>query len=176
LTASDFAYYLEDILQTIITLVGIAFFIVAAYSDVKTFRIPNALVAAVALLAVTRLIVIGDPSVALYTVGASAILLIVGFVLFWQGFIGGGDAKLITAAALLIGYHDLPSFLLLMGICGALISLAALAIHKYLPLHLGPRLTVLLPKARLAVPYGVAIAIAGSVTLFFQSPVSFFIG
>jgi prepilin peptidase CpaA len=155
-------------LQTIISL-GIALFVVAAYSDVRSFRIPNLLVAAVTLLGVTRLIMVADPNAALYTVGASAALLIVGFVLFWQGFLGGGDAKLITAAALLIGYHDLPSFLLLMGICGAAISLAALVIHKYLPLYLGPRLAVLLPTARLAVPYGVAIATAGSVTLFFQS-------
>jgi len=165
--ASD-SHLSEDILLTIIALVGIAVFIAAAYSDVKTFRIPNVLVAAVALLAVTRLIVIGNPSGALYTVGASVATLVVGFVLFAQGFIGAGDAKLITAAALLVGYTDLLSFLLFMGICGALISLAALAIHKYLPLYAGPRLAASLPKARLAIPYGVAIGTAGSMTLLFQ--------
>jgi prepilin peptidase CpaA len=160
---------LEDILQNLITLVGIALFIAAAFSDVKSFRIPNLLVAAVAWLGVTRLIVIGDPSVAFYTVGATFIVLVIGFVLFAQGFIGGGDAKLITAAGLLVGYHDMFSFLVFMGICGALISLAALVIHKYLPLYAGPRVAALLPRARLAVPYGVAIATAGSVTLLFQS-------
>jgi len=175
LAASD-SHLSEDILQNLITLVGVALFIVAAYRDVKTFRIPNVLVAAVALLAVLRLIVIGDPNVALYTVGASFALLIVGFVLFWQGFIGGGDAKLITAAALLIGYNDLFPSLLLMGIGGGVISLTALAIHKYLPLYLGPRLTLLSPKTRLAVPYGVAIATAGSVTLFLQTSLPSFIG
>jgi prepilin peptidase CpaA len=152
--------------------VSIVLFIAAAYSDVKSFRIPNLLVAAVACLGIARLIVIGDPSVALYTVGASVPLLIVGFVLFAQGFVGAGDVKLITATALLVGYHDLPAFLLFMGICGALISLAVLVIQRYLPLYAGPRLAVLLPKARLAVPYGVAIATAGSVTLFFQTPLA----
>jgi prepilin peptidase CpaA len=160
-------------LQNLITLVGIGLFIVAAYSDVKSFRIPNSLVATVALLGVVRLIVIGNPSVALYTVGDSFIVLAIAFALFWQGFIGGGDAKLIAAAALLVGYNDLLPFLMFMGICGAVISLAALAIHKYLPLYLGPRLATLLPKAKLAVPYGIAIAIAGSVTLLFQTPLSF---
>jgi prepilin peptidase CpaA len=159
-------------LQTIISFVGIALFIIAAFSDVKTFRIPNVLVVAVALLGVTRLIVNGDPSIALYTVGASAVLLIVGFLLFWQGIVGGGDAKLVTASALLIGYHDLFSFLVVMSICGALITLFALAIHKFIPLYAGPRLTVLLPKAQLAVPYGVAIAAAGGVTLLLQSPLA----
>jgi prepilin peptidase CpaA len=157
-------------LQTIISFVGIALFIIAAFSDVKSFRIPNLLVAAVALLAVARLIVVGDPSAAVYTVGASAMVLAIGFVLFWQGIVGGGDAKLITAAALLVGYHDLFSFLVVMSICGALISLAVVAIHKYLPLYAGPRLAAFSPRARLAVPYGVAIATAGSVTLLFQSP------
>jgi prepilin peptidase CpaA len=165
-------------LQTIFSFVGIALFIIAAYSDVKTFRISNVLVAAVALLGVTRLIVNGDPSVALYTVGASVIVLAIGFVLFWRGFVGGGDAKLLTASALLIGYHDLFSFLVFMSICGALISLVALASEWSLP----RRSTVVTspdqpqPKAKLYVPYGVAIATAGGVTLFFQIPLISFIG
>ena len=156
LAASD-SHLSEDILQNLITLVGVALFIVAAYRDVKTFRIPNVLVAAVALLAVVRLIVIGDPNVALYTVGASFALLIVGFALFWQGFIGGGDAKLITAAALLIGYNDLLPFLVFMSVCGASISLAAVASRRQKQ------------TSKLYIPYGVAIATAGSVTLLFQS-------
>ena len=147
-------------MQTIFSFVGIALFIIAAYSDVKSFRIPNLLVAAVAWLGITRLIVIGDPSAAVYTVGASVIVLAIGFVLFWQGIIGGGDAKLITAAALLIGYHDLLSFLVFMSICGALISLAAFATRRQKP------------SAKLYIPYGVAIATAGSVTLFLQSPLA----
>ena len=168
LAASD-SHLSEDILQNLITLVGVALFIVAAYRDVKTFRIPNVLVAAVALLAVVRLIVIGDPNVALYTVGASFALLIVGFVLFWQGFIGGGDAKLVAAAAMLVGYSDLFGFLFLMSLCGGLVSLATLVIRRYVPLVLGPKLATLVPTARLSVPYGAAIAGGGIVTLLFQS-------
>jgi prepilin peptidase CpaA len=158
-------FLLEDILQTTILLAGIVLFIFVAYGDVKFFRIPNTLVYAVALLGVTRLIIIGDPSAALYTVGASFAVLIVGFVLFWQGFAGGGDAKLVTAAALLVGYHDLFGFLLAMGICGALVSLAIIVTHW------SER-----SKRKLAVPYGVAIATAGGVTLFFQSSLSSFLG
>ena len=152
-------------MQNLITLTGIALFIIAAYSDVKSFRIPNLLVAAVALLAITRLIVVGDPSAAINTVGASVILLAIGFVLFWQGILGAGDAKLITAAVLLIGYNDLPSFLIFMSICGALLALATCATGRQKP------------NAKLYIPYGVAIATAGSVTLLFQSPfVTSFIG
>jgi prepilin peptidase CpaA len=74
--------------------------------------------------------------------------------------IGGGDAKLIAATALLVGYHDLFNFLLLMSVCGALLSLAILLMHR------SP--TAAAPKARLPVPYGVAIAAGGGVTLLFQ--------
>jgi prepilin peptidase CpaA len=159
-------------LQTFLSFVGTTLFIVAAYTDVKSFRIPNTLVAGMASLGIIRLIVLGDPSIALYTVAASAVLLIIGLALFALGYFGGGDAKLITAAALLVSYNHLFSFLLIMSICGAVLSLVVLAIHKYLPLYAGPRLATLLPKNRLAVPYGVAIAAAGSVTLFFQIPLT----
>jgi prepilin peptidase CpaA len=153
--------------KTVLVL-GIFLFAVAAYGDVKTLRIPNALVIAVAALGLARLVVIGDLTVALYTIGTSAIVFIVTFLLFWRGLVGGGDAKLIPATALLVGYHDLFSFLVSMSICGALVSLAVLVIHRYLPLWLGPKLALLVPEARLVVPYGVAIAGGGIVTLLFQ--------
>jgi prepilin peptidase CpaA len=155
---------LEDILETVILLLGVALFVVAAYGDVKTLKIPNTLVAAVTALGLLRLIVIGDLSVALYTVGASLLVFIVVFLLFWRGFVGGGDAKLMTATALLVGYHDLFNFLVLMSICGALISLAILFTPRSPQPQPQPQ-----PKARLAVPYGVAIAGGGIVTLLFQS-------
>ena len=145
-------------MQTVISFVGVALFIAAGYSDVRSFRIPNLLVGAVALLAIVRLIVIGNPSIAVYTVSASTIILVTGFALFSQGFVGGGDAKLLTAAALLVGYNDLFSFLVFMSICGAFIALAAFITNRRQN-----------AKA-LYIPYGVAIATAGSVTLLFQPP------
>lgn len=151
-----------------ILLGGVALFVVAAYSDIKSLKISNALVAAVTMLGLFRLIAIADLTTALYTVGASVVVLSVTFLLFWRGFLGGGDAKLMAGTVLLIGYHDVISFLFLMSICGALVSIAILIIHRYLPLYLGPRLAVLVPKARPAVPYGVAIAAAGTATLLFQ--------
>jgi prepilin peptidase CpaA len=160
---------LEDIVEQIILVLGIALFVVAIYGDVKTLQIPNKLVIAVAALGLIRLALIGDLSVALYTVGASAFVLIGAFLLFWRGFVGGGDAKLITATALLVGYHNLFSFLVLMSLCGLLVTLAVLVTG-----FRGWRSQVDVgspepqPKSRLAVPYGVAIAGGGIVTLLFQ--------
>lgn len=160
---------IPNILQATIVFIGIVLFVAAAYGDIKSLRIPNKLAIAVAVLGVLRLLVIGDLNFALYTVCTSAIVFIVTFLLFWRGILGGGDVKLLSATVLLVGYHDLFPFLLLMGICGAFISLAVLFIRNLLPLWLGPRLAVLVPPARLVVPYGVAIAAAGSVILLFQS-------
>jgi Flp pilus assembly protein protease CpaA len=78
--------------------------------------------------------VTGDLVAALHTVSASIIIFIVGFLLFWRRLIGGGDAKLMPAAALLVGYHDLVGFLLAMGVCGALVSICG----TYYPLEIRP--------------------------------------
>lgn len=147
-------------MEAIVLLLGVMLVVGAAYGDVRTLRIPNLLVVAVAALGLLRLVVIGDPSVALYTAGASAAVFVIAFVLFWLGLVGGGDAKLISATALLIGYHDLSNFLVLMSICGALLSLAVLLTHR--SSESSPS------KARLPVPYGVAIAAGAGVTLLFQ--------
>jgi prepilin peptidase CpaA len=159
----------EDIVEQIVLILGIVLFVVAACGDVKTLQIPNKLVIAVAALGLIRVVVIGDLSIALYTVGASFLVFIAAFLLFWRGFVGGGDAKLIAATALLVGYHNLFGFLVLMSLCGVLVTLAVL-----LTGFRGWRSQVDVespepqPKARLRVPYGVAIAGGGIVTLLFQ--------
>ena len=129
---------------------GLYFLSVAAYGDVTTLRISNLLVAAVALLGIIRLIVIGNIKIALYTVGVSFLVFIAGTVIFAHGFIGGGDVKLITAAALLIGYRDSIGFLLLLVICGAV---------QYVIAGMAASATI---------PLGVAIAIAGSIMLLIR--------
>jgi prepilin peptidase CpaA len=158
-------------LLTATLLLGIVLFAVAAYGDIKTYKIPNMLVVAIAVLGVLRLVMICDLSFALHTVGASAVVFIVGFLLFWRRFVGGGDAKLVTAAALLIGYPNLCSFLMVMGICGALISLTILLTHQSFALFAKETPEQPLPKARLAIPYGVAIASGAMVTLLFQTSI-----
>jgi prepilin peptidase CpaA len=149
---------IANMLQSIIVAIGIFLYVVAAYGDIRSFHIPNKLVTAVAILGVLRLIVIADPSIAIQTVAITSIVFIVVFLLFWQNLVGGGDAKLITATALLVGYNNLFNFLLLMGICGAVVSLAVLVVRRVSSRS----------KTGLVVPYGVAIAGGAIVTLLFQ--------
>jgi prepilin peptidase CpaA len=174
--------FLEATLQTIILLLGIGLFAVAAYGDIRTLRIPNALAGTVAAVGVLRLIVIGDPNAAMQTTAATAIVLIVAFLLFWRNLIGGGDAKLIAAAALLVGYNNLFNFLLVMGLCGGLVSLVVLVTQRRSSAKLVRRIQLgevvetvaavgqlsALSKARVAIPYGVAIAGGAIVTLLDQ--------
>jgi prepilin peptidase CpaA len=90
--------------------------------------------------------------------------------LFWRGLLGGGDVKLMTATGLLIGYHDLFQFLFVMSISGALVALAVLSRDRFGRRAItSPAAEHQNPPARLTVPYGVAIAAAGIVTLLVQS-------
>jgi prepilin peptidase CpaA len=110
---------------------------------------------------------LGNPITATYAVGAALLVFFAGCVLFRYRFVGGGDVKLLTATIPLIWYRDLFNFLALMSIIGALLAVVVV-VHNYLPLVSGPRLAARLPKGRLPVPYGVAISVAGIVTLLSQ--------
>jgi prepilin peptidase CpaA len=156
------------ILQKVVAYMSMALLAVAGYSDIKTFRIPNLLVGAIAVVGVIRLILLHDPLAAIYAIGAAVLVFTIGLVLFARRIVGGGDVKLLTATILLIRYRDLFDFFTAMSVIGALLSVAVVLVHNHLPIVAGPRLRVRLPKTRLPVPYGVAIAIAGVVTLLFQ--------
>lgn len=147
-----------------------------AYQDVRTRRIPNALSLAMAALGLLRIVVTQDPVAGGYTLAAAGVIFTITFALFRCGVIGGGDAKLIPATALVIGYSDLPGFFFLMSLCGGALAIGTLIFAKLAcPLKRlrGPavpssapeldRLQV--PPKASTVPYGVAVAAAGLMTL-----------
>jgi prepilin peptidase CpaA len=157
-------------LETAMLLVAVGVLAAAAYSDVRARHIPNALPLAVCALALVRLIPAGDPHPALWTIAAAAAVFVAAFVQWRFGLLGGGDAKLLAAAALLVGWHDLLEFLLVMSIGGAVVALAVVAASR-----LGGPSPLLLPSPsavktppRPSVPYGLAIAIAAAWVLIRQ--------
>jgi len=123
-------------MQTLTTILAIAVLIFAAYGDIRRRLIPNELSIALAVLGVARMIVTGDSIAALWTVAAAAAILVIGFLCFSRGWIGGGDAKLLAAVALLVGYRQLPDLLLIMSLVGGVIALVVIAIEKLRPLML----------------------------------------
>ena len=115
-------------MQMAILVLGLAILVACAFGDVRKRRIPNVLTYSLAALGVAQLILIGDLSIAGWTIASSAAILVIGFLLFWAGFFGGGEVKLLTGAALLIGSRDLLGFLWLVSLC-AMIALLALMIE-----------------------------------------------
>ena len=157
----------------VIPFLGAGLFAFAAYGDVRIRRIPNELAIAVAALGLIQLILGGDLGAALHSLTAAAAVLAAGFLLFWRGYVGGGDVKLAAAAVLLVGYHGLSGFLLAMGLCGLVVTLAILAAHRMTNrTAAAPQIVANNPPLpRRTVPYGVAIAAAGILSLVLQSPV-----
>ncbi len=120
-------------MQTLTTILAISVLIVAAYGDICRRRIPNELAIAIAILGLARMIIAGEPSAALWTLAAGAAVLFTGFLLFWRGLIGGGDAKLLAAVVLLVGYRELADLLLIMSLVGGLLALVVIAIDRLGP-------------------------------------------
>lgn len=137
--------------------------IFAAAFDLFTMTIPNkisiALVAAFALVAPLS----GLP---LETIGihvaTGAAMLAVGFFVFVRGWLGGGDAKLLAATALWLGFDSLTSFMLAVGLFGGVLSCVILAFRLYVPSRFvsGPYWLVRLHTKDNGVPYGLAIGAA----------------
>jgi prepilin peptidase CpaA len=146
--------------------------IVAALKDVTSFIIPNwisiGLVLAfypAALAAGASLGVIGAAS------GVGVCALLAGMAMFYAGWMGGGDAKLLAASALWMGWPTVLPFLLAAALAGGALALILIQMRSNLlrpylqrgPAWLGRLVTA--PDA----PYGLAIAV-GALIMLPRSP------
>lgn len=142
--------------------------IAAGISDFLTLRIPNWLNVLIALAFFPLAFATGMTGMEiLWHCLAAVIVLVVGFGLFSAGFIGGGDAKLLAAAALWIGWAQLPPFLVFTAIAGGVLVILMKAwqmfrlegeVHE---IGWAKRLFAF----KMDLPYGVAIA-AGAILAF----------
>lgn len=136
----------------------------AASMDLLTMTIPNrislALIAAFAVaVPFSGLGLAGTAS----HVGAGLLMLAVGIVMFSQGWLGGGDAKLMAAASLWVGFDFLLGYLVCTVVAGGLLVLAIVYCRS---LNLPPQLMgqewiVRLHRRSGGVPYGIALAAGG---------------
>ena len=134
-------------------LVGLAIaLLVAAFTDIRSRQISNWLNAGIALAAPLFWWTSGLdlwPGVALQlavAVGAFAILA----ALFAMKMMGGGDVKLLTALALWIEPSWFWKLLVVMALVGGVLTIAFGAWH-----------IMRRQRERIAIPYGVAIAVGG---------------
>jgi Flp pilus assembly protein protease CpaA len=172
---------MEQDVQTVIVVLAIGAFLGAAYVDVRRRRIPNALSYMIGSLGLLRILLADDTMTAGWTLAAAAGVLVVAFMFFWGGTFGGGDAKLLTGAVLLIGYRDLLDFIVLMSLFGAVLALSLLIGDRLIPRFRRARQRAAVPDATAVaarrdvwptVPYGVAISAAGMIILVLQVSVS----
>ncbi|MDQ0318558.1 prepilin peptidase CpaA [Pararhizobium capsulatum DSM 1112] len=143
----------------------------AAFSDLFTMTIPNRVSA---ILLATFVVVapfagLGLQDIAFHVSGG-LIVFAFCFALFALNIMGGGDAKLLTAAAVWFGFnHSLFLFLAYVSIFGGVLTLVILVLRKQenALLASGLPLPHLLFTAK-KIPYGIAIGLGG----FFAYPSS----
>jgi prepilin peptidase CpaA len=147
---------------------------IAAYTDVRSRRIPNAVSAALLLAGLTLHAFAGWQSEAI-SIGLFLGVFAFGTMLFSFKLLGGGDVKLIAAAAATLGWPDTAPFLLYTmvagGILGIIISIARGRLRPVLnnvkalvfPMLSGVR-PAPISSAVGTMPYGLAI-FAGAATL-----------
>ncbi|HSV25224.1 MAG TPA: prepilin peptidase [Xanthobacteraceae bacterium] len=138
----------------------------AASSDLLTMTISNRLSLALAggFFLLTLMTGMSLPTIGLH-LAAAAVVLAITFACFWQGWIGGGDAKLAAATVLWLGFDHVLDYLIYASLFGGALTLLILFFRK---LHLPQVLARHKWIARLhesggGVPYGVALAAAALV-------------
>ena len=148
-----------------------ALMIIAGAGDALTMRIPNWLTLLIALLFFPMALLTGMTwsSIGLHLLVGLG-LFVAGFALFSLGLFGGGDAKLLAAAGLWLGWPDLMPFLVITALAGGVL---AICVGGWSILHLNADLQGLSIAKRLSsikpnVPYGYAFAI-GAVLAFPQT-------
>jgi prepilin peptidase CpaA len=137
---------------------------VAAFSDILTMKIPNRVSV---ILALSFFVVAPLSGMDLATFGwsivAALMVFFACFALFALNVMGGGDAKILSAAALWYGFSsDLVAFLGFTGIFGGVLAFFVLMIRANQNILLASPLPIPMHffKDRAGIPYGVAIAAA----------------
>ena len=138
--------------------------IFAGVRDLTTMTIPNWLTSALALsfFAVALLAQMPLADIAQHTTVA-VVTLLLGMVFFAKGWIGGGDAKLMAAVALWLGWAQALPYFVIASMLGGGLTLLILG-YRNLPLPafvLRQAWAMRLHDRAEGVPYGLALAAAG---------------
>lgn len=136
----------------------------AAISDVRTMTISNRLTLALAAAFVPVALLLQLPLAGWgLHLGLGLAGLVIGILLFALRLMGGGDAKLIAAASLWLGFQGFVAFLTYTALAGGALTLGLLLARKAfapyaagLPAPLSRHL-----EAKGDIPYGVAICAGG---------------
>lgn len=144
----------------------------AAAMDMLTMTIPNRISVILLLSFLSLAPFIGmDWQTFGYHLFGGAVVFATCFVFFALNVMGGGDAKLLTAAAVWFGFgQPLLEFIAYVGVVGGVLTMAILAVRTQSDVitTIGLRVPDSLFVAK-KIPYGIAIAIGGFIA-FPSSP------
>ena len=136
----------------------------AAAMDLFTMTIPNriSLALVAGFFAAAVLAGLGWFEIVKHA-GVGLAVLAVAIGLFSQGWIGGGDAKLLAAAALWFGLDHLLDYVIMSTLLGGLLTLAILTFRSTVPdvFIAGREWLERLHDKKGGVPYGIALGAAG---------------
>ncbi|MGC4064092.1 MAG: prepilin peptidase [Polyangiaceae bacterium] len=136
----------------------------AGAMDFFTMTIPNRVSLALIGVFVVAALLVGMPLMTIADhVGAGALFLVVGIAMFSLRWCGGGDAKLLAAAALWLGFGNMMPYLLMVAIMGGVLALALLFFRATLPpvWMVRQEWAMRLHDRNGGIPYGIALAGAG---------------
>jgi prepilin peptidase CpaA len=95
---------------------------VAAWSDARTRRIPNALTISVIAFAVVAQAVVAGWAAAFVALALAAAVVLAGSLVHARGWLGGGDVKLIAGGAAAFGYPATLEFILYTLLAGGVFA------------------------------------------------------
>lgn len=145
---------------------------IAAISDLLTMTIPNrvSLALAVSFIVLSPFFGLSLSVIAMHFAGAGIVFLAC-FAFFALNVMGGGDAKLLTAAALWFGFDfSLIEFLVYVAFIGGVVTVMIVLLRSQsnIIMAIGIPVPNSLTVAK-KIPYGIAIAIGG-ILAFPSSP------
>ncbi len=135
----------------------------AASSDLLTMTISNRISLLLAVIFLGMALAIGMHADEITAhIAAGLVVLLVAFVFFALGWIGGGDAKLAAATALWLGWPHLLEYLLYASLIGGALTLGLLELRRHpLPtVFAGFPWAERLHQPNGGIPYGIALAAA----------------
>jgi len=133
----------------------------AGVMDLLTMTIPNRISLALLVAFPCAALAVEMPwSAFAWHLAAGALVLALGFLLFSLGWVGGGDAKLLAAAALWLGFDNLLSYAVLVSMLGGALALLVLSYRMFVPpLWIAqPAWAARLHDRKAGMPYGLALA------------------
>jgi prepilin peptidase CpaA len=149
--------------------------IIAALTDVASFKIPNWLTGLTAALFFPMALLTHMPLVEFgWHLLAGVVLFFLGYILFALRLFGGGDAKMMAAAGLWFGTGQTLQFLIMTSLAGGILAAAIAGWSGFMffwEFH-GPKaegfVSDNIKKIRPKLPYGFAICV-GAILAFPQS-------